>query len=52
VWVAIIVGEEPTTATIAGGAIILAGLGLRYGLLGGGDDGELAREAEELAEPI
>ena len=51
IWVAIIVSEEPTTATIVGGAIILAGLAVRYGLLGGDVDSDLAREAEELAEP-
>jgi drug/metabolite transporter (DMT)-like permease len=51
IWVAIIVGEEPTTATIVGGAIILAGLALRYGLWGGGDGRDLSLEAEELAEP-
>lgn len=47
VWVAIIVSEEPTTATVLGGAIILAGLTVRYGLLGGGDDSEVARDALE-----
>jgi drug/metabolite transporter (DMT)-like permease len=52
VWVAIFVGEEPTTATIVGGAIILAGLALRYGVLRGGDEEpDLTREAGELAEP-
>ena len=52
VWVAIFVGEEPTTATIIGGAIILAGLALRYGVLRGGDEEpDLTREAGELAEP-
>jgi drug/metabolite transporter (DMT)-like permease len=51
VWVAIFVGEEPTTATIIGGAIILAGLALRYGALGGGNGRDLSLEAEELAEP-
>jgi drug/metabolite transporter (DMT)-like permease len=30
VWVAIIVGERPTAATLAGGAFILAALALRY----------------------
>ena len=50
IWVAIIVGEQPTAATVLGGAIILAGLAVRYGLLGG-DDSDLTREAEELAEP-
>ena len=30
VWVALIFGENPSLATILGGAIILAGLGMRY----------------------
>jgi drug/metabolite transporter (DMT)-like permease len=30
IWVALFYGEEASTATIIGGAIILAGLGLRY----------------------
>jgi drug/metabolite transporter (DMT)-like permease len=30
IWVALLLGEEPTPATIIGGAIILAGLSLRY----------------------
>jgi len=50
ILVSIIVGEQPTAATVLGGAIILAGLAVRYGLLGG-DDSDLTREAEELAEP-
>jgi drug/metabolite transporter (DMT)-like permease len=33
VWVVLLLGEEPTTATVAGGVIILAGLALRYGVL-------------------
>jgi hypothetical protein len=34
VWVALFYGEEPTAATVIGGAIILAGLGVRYGAMG------------------
>jgi drug/metabolite transporter (DMT)-like permease len=30
IWVALFYGEDPTTATIIGGAIILLGLALRY----------------------
>jgi drug/metabolite transporter, DME family len=30
VWVALIVGEIPSTATMAGGGLILIGLGARY----------------------
>ncbi len=30
VWVALFYGEDPSAATIIGGAVILAGLGLRY----------------------
>jgi drug/metabolite transporter (DMT)-like permease len=37
VWVALIVGERPTVATIAGGACILAALAMRY-LTGRKDD--------------
>ena len=33
VWVVLLLGEEPTAATVAGGGIILAGLALRYGVL-------------------
>jgi drug/metabolite transporter (DMT)-like permease len=51
IWVAIFVGEEPTTATVIGGAIILAGLAVRYGLWGGGNGRGLSIEAEDLAEP-
>jgi drug/metabolite transporter (DMT)-like permease len=50
IWVLALYGEEPTLATVAGGAIILAGLGLRYAILRPRSP-ELAREAEELAEP-
>lgn len=32
-WVALIVGERPTLATAAGGAVILVGLALRYSVL-------------------
>jgi drug/metabolite transporter, DME family len=31
-WVALVVGERPTAATLAGGACILAALALRYGV--------------------
>jgi DME family drug/metabolite transporter len=33
VWVALFYGENPSTATIAGGAIILLGLAFRYGVM-------------------
>ena len=33
VWVALFYGEEPSAATVAGGAIILLGLGVRYGVM-------------------
>ncbi len=49
-WVAMLLGEEPTLATVIGGAIILSGLALRYAVLRPRDAG-LAAEAEELAEP-
>ncbi len=51
VWVAIFIGERPTTATIVGGAIILAGLAVRYGLLRYQPDPLIAAEAADLAEP-
>ena len=50
IWVAIFVGEKPTAATIAGGAIILAGLALRYGVLVGDGDSP-GREADQVARP-
>lgn len=50
IWVLLLLGEQPTQATIIGGAIILAGLGLRYAVLRPrGPD--IALEIEELAEP-
>ncbi len=49
-WVAMLLGEKPTLATVIGGAIILSGLALRYAVLRPRDAG-LAAEAEELAEP-
>jgi len=33
VWVALFYGEDPSAATVAGGAIILLGLGVRYGVM-------------------
>ncbi|HEX9641404.1 MAG TPA: DMT family transporter [Candidatus Krumholzibacteria bacterium] len=33
IWVALFYGEDPSTATIAGGAIIIAGLAFRYAVL-------------------
>ena len=48
VWVLILFGEEPTMATLIGGAIILVGLALRYAVLRPRDP-ESAVEAEELA---
>jgi drug/metabolite transporter (DMT)-like permease len=50
-WVLLLLGEEPTTATIVGGCIILSGLALRYSLLRAPDEGRLSIEAAELAEP-
>ena len=35
-WVALFVGERPSAATAAGGALILAALALRYTVLGKG----------------
>jgi drug/metabolite transporter (DMT)-like permease len=49
-WVLLLLGEEPTTATIIGGAVILGGLALRYGVIRAPDE-ERTREASELAEP-
>lgn len=51
IWVAIIVGEEPTIATILGGTIILAGLAVRYRPLSGGGGRDFCREVEGRAEP-
>jgi drug/metabolite transporter (DMT)-like permease len=50
IWVVVLLGEEPTLATLIGGGIILVGLGLRYAILRPGDP-EIAQEAEDLAEP-
>lgn len=50
IWVALLLGEMPTLATIAGGAIILIGLAVRYALLRPRDV-EITLEAGELAEP-
>ncbi|MGH9202012.1 MAG: EamA/RhaT family transporter, partial [Vicinamibacterales bacterium] len=33
IWVALFYGEDPSAATIAGGTIIVAGLGFRYAVL-------------------
>jgi drug/metabolite transporter (DMT)-like permease len=51
IWVLLLLGEKPTAATIAGGAIIIGGLALRYLVLRRRGEAELALEAEELAEP-
>jgi drug/metabolite transporter (DMT)-like permease len=51
VWVVLLLGEEPTLATILGGSVIIGGLALRYIFLKGPADPELAMEAAELAEP-
>ena len=50
IWVVVLLGEEPTLATLIGGGIILIGLGLRYAILRPGDP-KIAQEAEDLAEP-
>jgi drug/metabolite transporter (DMT)-like permease len=51
IWVMLLLGEEPTTATIVGGAIIICGLALRYGVLRG-NDGERSMEGTtEAASP-
>ena len=44
-WVALVIKERPTAATVAGGLLILAGLGVRYALLGAG-----ARTGAQAAE--
>ena len=53
VWVVLLLGEEPTTATVAGGAVILAGLAVRYVALRNreSDAEEPAPEAGDMAEP-
>jgi drug/metabolite transporter (DMT)-like permease len=51
VWVLILFGEEPTMATLIGGAVILVGLALRYAVLRTRDP-ESAVEAEELGHLI
>ena len=48
VWVALIVGEKPSTATIIGGAIILLGLSARYTLLRPREAGQPEFELEEI----
>jgi drug/metabolite transporter (DMT)-like permease len=50
IWVLLLLGEEPTLATIIGGGIILSGLALRYAVLRPRDPG-ITLEAEDLAEP-
>ena len=51
IWVALLLGEQPTAATMAGGAVILLGLLLRYAVLRPREERCLDAEAEELAEP-
>jgi drug/metabolite transporter (DMT)-like permease len=51
IWVILFLGEEPTLATLAGGAVILSGLALRYAVLRPPRDETLDIEAGELAEP-
>lgn len=41
VWVAVVHGEDPSLATVLGGAVIIAGLALRYTVFRG-DEGEVA----------
>jgi drug/metabolite transporter (DMT)-like permease len=50
IWVSIFIGENPTTATIVGGAIILSGLVLRYGFLRGERDSGPVPASEEVTE--
>jgi len=50
IWVALLLGEMPTLATVAGGSIILIGLAVRYAVLRPRDV-EITLEAEELAGP-
>jgi drug/metabolite transporter (DMT)-like permease len=52
VWVALFFGENPSTATVVGGAVILGGLALRYTLLREPDEEPLLEpvEAVEAAE--
>jgi drug/metabolite transporter, DME family len=45
VWVALFYGEEPTVATVVGGAIIIAGLAVRYSII------RQSPQAEATAEP-
>jgi drug/metabolite transporter, DME family len=51
VWVAILIGEEPSTATIVGGVIIIGGLALRYGFMRTPEDATLTADGDELGEP-
>jgi drug/metabolite transporter (DMT)-like permease len=51
IWVALLLGEEPTLATVLGGAVIISGLALRYLFLRRPGEREVAIEAAELAEP-
>ena len=51
IWVVLFLGEKPTVATLAGGAVILSGLGLRYAILRPPREEALDIEAGELAEP-
>ena len=48
VWVALVVGEEPSAATIIGGAIIMLGLGARHTLLRPQEAGQPGFELEEI----
>jgi drug/metabolite transporter (DMT)-like permease len=52
VWVALLYGENPSTATIIGGAVILGGLAVRYAVFrepAGAVEGGLADLASEPA---
>jgi drug/metabolite transporter, DME family len=49
IWVALVFGENPSLATLLGGAVILAGLGLRYSVFRSPADTAAAAEAAEVA---
>jgi drug/metabolite transporter (DMT)-like permease len=51
IWVFLLLGEEPSTATVVGGAVIIGGLALRYLFLRPKED-RLATESAEVTGPI